>query len=98
MPRLPRLAVGGVLPAARAELLQLQPVGVVPRFLLGGVGALLATRAHQRRRQADGRLGHPSGSSAWVDSPERRAELSTRRPASADRYSVILVTTPAPTV
>ena len=52
------LAVRGVLLAARAELGQLEPVGVVAAVLLGDVVALLALRARQGDLGADvGGLG-----------------------------------------
>ena len=37
-----------VTPAARAELLELQPVGIVPAVLLGGVIAFFAIDTGQR--------------------------------------------------
>jgi hypothetical protein len=43
-----RLAVSVVLAAARAELRQLETVGVVPTVLLGDVVALLALDASER--------------------------------------------------
>src|SRR5690348_15419403 len=47
------LAVLGVRPAARAELLQLHPVRVVPAVLLGDVVAFLAVHARQGDLGAD---------------------------------------------
>src|SRR5689334_3312885 len=47
------LAVQGVLAVARAELLHLQAVGVVPTVLLGDVVALLAVHARQGDLGAD---------------------------------------------
>src|SRR4029078_12511394 len=54
-----RLAVHGVLAVARAVLLQLEPVGVVPTVLAGDVVALLGLDARQRDLRTDiGLLGH----------------------------------------
>src|SRR3954447_731516 len=47
------LAVRGVLAAARAELGQLEPVGVVPPVLLGDVVAFLALDARHGDLRAD---------------------------------------------
>src|SRR3954466_11227370 len=57
--RLARLAVQGVLAVPRAELLQLDAVGVVPAVLPGDVVPLLALRTRQGDLRTDvGRLGH----------------------------------------
>ena len=54
-----RLAVHGVPAVARAELLQLQAVGVVAAVLTGDVIPLLALRTRQGDLRTDvGRLGH----------------------------------------
>src|SRR4051812_28520626 len=52
-PRSAGLAVQGVTVVARAELLHLEPVGVVPTVLLGDVVPLLALRARERDLGAD---------------------------------------------
>ena len=50
--RLPSLAVSGVPPAARAELIQLHPVRIVSSVLLGMVGPLPALVASHRDENA----------------------------------------------
>src|SRR5262245_51656244 len=57
------LAVRGVVVAARAELHQLEPVGIVAPVLLGDVVPLLAHGARHRDLRADvGCLGHGASS------------------------------------
>ncbi len=47
-PCLLRLAVQGMLATARAILLELEPPGIIPAVLFGGVITLFALRACQR--------------------------------------------------
>ena len=63
-----------VLPAARAELVELHPAGVVPLVLAGAVRALLAGGARQRDHWAILGLGHGAMSSSVA----RRRPRQTR--------------------
>src|SRR6476619_4465310 len=59
-----RLPVQRVLPATRAELVQLHPAGIVSLVLAGAVRALLAGRARQRDDGSIFGLGHGAMSSS----------------------------------
>jgi hypothetical protein len=59
------LAVSRVLSAARAELLELQPVRIVPPVLFSVVCPLLAIGASERHEQSIGFLRHLGASSVF---------------------------------
>ena len=95
-----------------AELLQLQPTRIIPPILLGGVVPSPARRAFECNRQPISLLRHCFLSLASSVSPNPSAGCSGRSwrhesihdrvaesiPQIVDRYSSMLVTTPAPTV
>ena len=78
-----RLAVRGVLAAARAELCEFHAIGVVATILLGDVVTLLALGAGKRDLRANiaGLLGHDSyfrGVESCQMVQMRGAQLNTR--------------------
>jgi len=92
-------------PAARAELFEFQPTGIIAPVLLGRVISLAAHCAFKRNyRPVSLRLlGHCTTSSSllpnWHASPGRVGRPVTGRPDRYVRaYASILVTAPAPTV
>src|SRR4051794_5090245 len=85
---LARLAVGRVLAATRAELLQLNAVRVVTAVLTRGVVALLALHTRPRDLLTGvGRLGHRGGASSRGFLMLRRTRLARAwlRPQSGAR-------------
>src|SRR5690349_17431498 len=80
-PVLAGLAVRSVLAAVRAELVQLDPVGVVPTVLLGDVVPVLAVHTRQRDLRTDVGAGHGtclSSGRAGRAAPERTGPRGSR--------------------